>query len=244
VHSRGGILLLDACQTLSHHPELIEEVHFDAVFGSGHKMYGPSIGFTVIKKDLLLALDCFLIGGSTVQDVQLSTYQLIEEDEEIYSRIEPGLQNYAGIIGLDQAILWRQNFEVDVASFGNKLEEVGIQLVDFNLGHKAKLNSTEYEQVLSKYLNRKLNEVPNIKLLYEKPSPVVSLYSTIDSVDGHKIAMYLSQAGIMCRSGYHCCHYYLKEKLKLPPLFRISLALHNNLDQIDYLIDKLKVVME
>ena len=31
----------------------------------------------------------------------------------------------------------------------------------------------------------------------------------------------------MVRSGYFCCHYYLKNLLKLPPLLRISIGLQN-----------------
>jgi selenocysteine lyase/cysteine desulfurase len=218
LHEMGGILLLDACQTLGHNPEFLRDVDFDAAFGSGHKMYGPSLGFIIIKKVLLKKLDCYLIGGSTVQDVKLDYFELIENDEEIYARLEPGLQNYAGIIGLNEAIKWRTNWKNDK----NK-------------------SATEYEHQLAIYLNQKLKEIPEIKLLNSKPSSVVSLYS--DKMDGHKMAMYLGETGIMCRSGYHCCHYYLKEKMKFPPLFRISLALHNTPEQIDYLIEKMKIIL-
>jgi selenocysteine lyase/cysteine desulfurase len=218
LHEMGGILLLDACQTLGHNPEFLREVDFDAAFGSGHKMYGPSVGFIIIKKTLLKKLDCYLIGGSTVQDVKLDSFELIENDEEIYARLEPGLQNYAGIIGLNEAIKWRTSWK-----------------------NEQNHSATEYEHSLALYLNQKLLEIPQIKLLNPHPSSVVSLYS--DKIDGHKMAMYLGEAGIMCRSGYHCCHYYLKEKMKFPPLFRISLGLHNNPEEIDYLMEKMKVIL-
>jgi len=239
VHSKGGILLLDACQTLSHHPELLQKVEFDAAFGSGHKMYGPSVGFSIVRKSLLLSLEPYLIGGSTVADVQFDSYELIGDDAELYSRIEPGLQNYAGVIGLNEAIKWRQNFKVELSVIEEKFTEAGLKIADFGFKSNQTLTASEYEHLLAIYLNHKLKTVSNIEILNQEPSPVVSLYPISNDLDGHKLAMYLSEAGVSCRSGYHCCHYYLIHKLKLPPLFRISLALHNNLEQIDYLVDKL-----
>jgi selenocysteine lyase/cysteine desulfurase len=232
VHEKGGILLIDACQTFVHNPEILKNIEFDAVFGSGHKMNAPSVGFIIIKKSLLKSLDCFLIGGSTVSDVKLDSYELIQDESELYARIEPGLQNYAGIIGLNAAIKWRQGWKITV-------DDV---LQEFNKSGKKEVGATEYENLLSLYLNKKLKELPQITLLNNEPSPVVSLYT--DKIDGHKLAMYLSEVGVMCRSGYHCCHYYLKQKLNLPPLFRISLGLNNTPEQIDFIIEKLKVLVD
>ncbi len=267
VHQTGGILLLDACQTFGHNPEILKNVDFDAAFGSGHKMYGPSVGFVIIKKDLLKKLDCYLIGGSTVQDVKLESYELVENDEEIYARIEPGLQNFAGIIGLNEAIKWQDAFlktntEKQVRPWGLLRSSGGVLItnnkIENNLVKKIPpfvsltapkealvINTSQnqnYEQRLTFYLNQKLLKIQDIHLLNPNPSPVVSLYS--DKMDSHKIAMYLSEAGIMCRSGYHCCHYYLKEKMKYPPLLRISLGLHNTPEQIDFLVDKLEFILK
>lgn len=222
VHKAGGIILLDSCQTFGHNWDFLKDIDFDAAFGAGHKMYGPSLGFTIIKTELVKQLDCYLIGGSTVQDVDLDTFELISDEEEIYARIEPGLQNYGGIIGLNTAIKWKQSFSKTI--------------------NGKTLKALEYEDYLAKYLNEKLLQIPGITLLNTEPSAVVSLYA--DKIDGHKLAIFLSEAGIMCRSGYHCCHYYLKKVLNLPPLFRISLGLNNDTDQIDYLIEKLKLVVK
>ncbi|MFM5961931.1 MAG: aminotransferase class V-fold PLP-dependent enzyme, partial [Dolichospermum sp.] len=71
--------------------------------------------------------------------------------------------------------------------------------------------------------------------------PIVSLYS--DKIDSHKLGAILGEFNIMCRVGYHCCHYYLLEKMKFPPLLRISLGLHNTPEQIDFLVEKLKSVV-
>lgn len=217
INDGGGLLLLDASQSFGHNINILKDTNFDAAFGSSHKMYGPSLGFIIIKKELLKTLDCFFIGGSTVQDVVKDDYTLIAEDEEIYSRIEPGLQNFAGIIGLGEAITWRNNFKKD------------------------KKNHSEYEKDLQIYLNMRLTEI-DVHLLNESPSSVVSIFS--DRMDSHKLGLYLSERNIMCRTGYHCCHYYLKNMKKYPPLFRISLGLNNTKEQIDYLIDSLNILLK
>lgn len=218
VHKKNGILLLDACQTFAHNPEILHSVDFDAAFGAGHKMYGPSIGFAIIKKDLIKNMNPYLIGGSTVSDVREHDYDLIEDDTEIFARLEPGLQNFAGIIGLNESINWRNSFKKDGMKAG------------------------EYEENLKIYLNERLNEIENLNLLYEKPSSVVSMNSK--KFDGHQLSIFLSQRNIMARSGYHCCHYYLKNKLGLEPQFRISLGLNNTKKQIDYLVDSLQIILK
>lgn len=237
VRAGGGLLLLDACQSFGHNPDILKNVDFDAAFGSGHKMYGPSVGFMIIKKSLVKSLDCFLIGGSTVNSVGLDNYALVEDENEIYARIEPGLQNYGGIIGLNEAILWRQNWKGAFEQNLGSHTDGGPNILE-------KISAKEYESKLANYLNQKLKSLDGkIKLLNQNPSSVVSLYPNSSSLDGHKLAVYLGEAGIMCRSGYHCCHYYLKEKMKLPPLFRISFGLNNTPAQVDYLIEKMKLIL-
>ncbi len=215
IKKNGSLLLLDASQTFGHNIQLLKDVDFDASFGSGHKMYGPSIGFIIIRKELLKDLDYFFIGGSTVQDVRKSDFDLISDDSELYARIEPGLQNFAGIMGLNEAINWKSNFR------------------------KNERNSVQYEEELKLYLNKLLKEL-DVNLLNPNPSSVVSFYT--DKIDSHRLGVFLSERNIMCRTGYHCCHYYLKNLKKFPPLFRISLGLNNTKEQIDFLMDNLKIL--
>lgn len=213
-HDQGGIVFLDACQSLGHDEELLRGEDFDAVFASGHKMYGPSIGIVVIKKSLLLSLQPSWIGGGTVQDVDRDVHTLIADPDMLYARLELGLQNYAGIIGLGEAIKWRKQF------------------------HHSQGNAHQYEEYLSNYLWTKLQAVEKVALFGVAASPVVSL--SISGLDSHQLALYLSQQNIMCRSGYFCCHYFLKHLHESVPLLRVSLGLHNTPAQIDYLAQMLQ----
>lgn len=196
-HHRGGVVILDAAQTMGHDTKLLRSARFDAVCGSSHKMYGPSLGFIVLAKDFLKQLDCFFIGGGTVSDVRRDDFDLLDSDEEAFARLEPGLQDFAGIAGLSAAIDWLEKQHPDLA-----------------------VAQTLFESLSS---NRRL------KLLNNSVSPILAFHC--DRIDAHRLALYLSAQNIMARSGYFCCHYYLKNLQTLPPLLRISIGRHNTVSQ-------------
>lgn len=83
-----------------------------------------------------------------------------------------------------------------------------------------------------------LKKQPGVKTLNKKSSPVISFYHK--DMEAHMIAKALSDEGIMVRSGYFCCHYYLKNLKKLPHLVRISIGLHNKPEDVE----KIKNVLE
>jgi selenocysteine lyase/cysteine desulfurase len=223
IKAGDGLVMLDACQTFGHHPEVLGDVDFDVAFGSGHKMYGPSVGFMVIKRSLALELDYFWLGGSTISDNLKDSYEVVVDPDELYAPLEPGLQNFAGIIGLGEAIRWRnsQKFET--------LDGV-------------KVGALEYEKSLAEYLQLKLGEA-KIEGLYRTSNEATSTVSFwLDKVDSHKLSSILGEMGIYFRTGYHCCYYYLKHKMKYPALARISLGLNNNYSDIDRFVEKLSDV--
>ena len=81
---------------------------------------------------------------------------------------------------------------------------------------------------------------PKVHLINRKPSSVISFY--VDGIDSHALAESLSRAGVMARSGYFCCHYYLKNRKKYPPLLRFSFGYHNTETDIDKIIEILSVI--
>ena len=57
VHKAGGIVIIDAAQTLAHAADVVRGVEADAIVTSVHKMYGPSLGVIVWRDDLLEKLE-------------------------------------------------------------------------------------------------------------------------------------------------------------------------------------------
>ena len=176
-------------------------------------MYAASLGIVVARRSLLTALEHTIVGGGMVQSVSRDSFTLTPDDPA--SWLEPGLQAWGEIISLNRAIDWLNNVRPNGKSRHDHLESLSQELYD---GLKA---------------------LPNIEIFNDNgPSPVISIHSP--SVDAHQLAIYLSAAGIMVRSGYFCCHYYLQEKLSSPPLLRFSLGLHTTAADIDKTLQTLQ----
>ena len=208
-HQQGGIVILDAAQTIVHHHDLIVKTEADAICFSGHKMYSPSLGVIIIKKDLLKNLTINFVGGGMISSVTEQSYKLLPN--EMHTWLEPGLQAYGAIIGLNTAIGWLQK----VKPFGQEPKD--------------------YIDNLAQKLYNGLKDINNIEVFNNQPSSVISFYPK--KGDAHRLAIFLSSAGIMARSGSFCCHYYIDEVLKSPPLLRVSLGLHNTEADINKAIE-------
>ena len=217
VHKTGGIVLVDAAQGASYDQKIIRESDFDALFFSGHKMYGPSLGVIVIKKSLLTALNIGFIGGGMVEDVEAETYRLISDPDDLSSRLEIGLQNFAGIMGLSASLDWLKSFKSE--------------------GMPARV----HQEKLARFLFEELSKIPTLKIINNSPRPILSFYS--EKIDAHRLAIFLSAQKMMVRSGYFCCHYYLKNLKKYPPLVRVSLGLNNTKEQVESFVKILQTII-
>jgi cysteine desulfurase/selenocysteine lyase len=211
VHRAGGIIVIDAAQAMAHLSARLEKTDADAICFSAHKMYAPSLGVIVMRRDLLPRIKTTFIGGGMVDDVTSETDFILSADSanHAYTKFEAGLQAWGEIIALGAAIEWLME-----AKKSSRVEE--------------------YEERLFKILQ----DTPGINLINQVPSPTISWYH--DNIDAHLLSEALSDEGIMTRSGYFCCHYYLGQVKKYPPLVRMSLGLHNKESDIDHVATVLK----
>jgi len=101
IHEVGGVLVLDAAQSVPHVPVDVKTLGVDFLAFSIHKMCGPTgMGVLWGRYDLLDKLAPFVVGGDTIAD----TWQDRVEYKHAPGRFEAGLQNYAGIVGARAAI--------------------------------------------------------------------------------------------------------------------------------------------
>ncbi len=101
VHAVGGVLVLDAAQSVPHRRVDVEELGVDFLAYSLHKMCGPSgMGVLWGRYALLEQLDPFIVGGDTIAD----TWQDRVDYKRPPGRFEAGLQDYAGMVGAAAAI--------------------------------------------------------------------------------------------------------------------------------------------
>ncbi len=212
VHQQGGAIIIDAAQALAHSPEILYKTEADAICSSAHKMYGPSLGIMIVRRDLFAKIDTSFIGGGMVDDVLADSYQLSAESENhAYTKFESGLQAWGEIIAFGQALRWL-----------NKISK------------QDKQNFANCYTRLFEYLASN----PKIHLVNTNANPTMSFY--IDGVDSHLAGGALSSRGIMARTGYFCVHYYLDHVMHYPPLIRFSLGYHIRPADIDKTIDALE----
>ncbi|MEK6973729.1 MAG: cysteine desulfurase [Nanoarchaeota archaeon] len=213
-HENNCLVLIDAAQSAGHKKTDVRKLDIDFLVCSGHKMLGPTgTGILYGKKEHLEKLDNFMVGGETVLD---STYNDAKFEGLPY-RFESGLQDYAGIIGLGEAITY--------------LEKVGLDNIN---QHEIKLNAL---------LTAEISNLNNISILGSKnPELRNGLFSfNIKNIEPHTISLLLDKNDIMTRSGMHCCHAWFN-KNKINGSCRISLYFYNTEDEVKSAADEIKKI--
>ena len=209
VHKQKGIIIIDAAQALAHSPEILYKTQADAICSSAHKMYGPSLGFMIVRRDLFKIIETSFIGGGMVDDVEKEGYILsAESPNHAYTKFESGLQAWGEIVAFGEAIKWLNGrTKTDKGNFRRQYE----RLFDY------------------------LSAQERIRLVNTEPNPTISFY--IDGLDSHLVGGALSNEGIMARTGYFCVHYYLDHVKHYPPLIRFSMGYHIRPSDIDKTIE-------
>jgi cysteine desulfurase/selenocysteine lyase len=126
----------------------------------------------------------------------------------------------AGAIGLKAAIDFLQN---------TGLKEVG-----------------EYEHELAKYALNKFAETENIRIFAPKAERSAVISFLINGVHPFDSGTLLDKLGIAIRTGTHCAEPLMKY-LNITGTMRISFALYNTIEEIDYFfesLNKVKLIFE
>ncbi|MBU0980421.1 MAG: cysteine desulfurase [Nanoarchaeota archaeon] len=212
-HKQGALVLVDAAQSVPHTEVDVRSLDADFIAFSGHKMCGPTgTGVLYGKKELLEGLSPLLLGGDTVLDSTYESYTLAG----LPSRLEAGLQNYAGIIGFGQAAAY--------------LKKIGLSKIE------------KHETALNQQLKRGIKSIKNVRLLGPENSSGITGFMA-EGIDPHNIAMLLDQtANIMVRSGQHCVHSWFNSR-GLPGSVRASLYLYNTAEEVETFINQLSKVL-
>lgn len=215
-HKYGALVLVDAAQGIPHQQVSVKKLGADFLAFSGHKMLGPSgTGVLFGRKNLLEDFEPFLIGGGTVTDSTFGSYTL----DKIPERFEAGLQDYAGIIGLGEAIRF--------------IQKVGYKEI------------AKRELEINRYITNYLNSVAKAHVIGpeepEKRGGIISFY--VDNADPHTIALMLDEAGIMVRSGQLCVHSWFHDK-QIQGVVRLSTYFYNTLEEAKYFTSTLDNILK
>ncbi|MBN1902762.1 aminotransferase class V-fold PLP-dependent enzyme [Candidatus Sumerlaeota bacterium] len=244
VHEYDALFLVDAAQLIAHRAlsmgDPSDPGHIDFLAFSAHKMYAPfGSGVLAGPRDFFRKGPPAVVGGGAVE--------LVTTDEILWSDApnieEAGSPNFFGVLGIAKAI--------------QVLQEIGMEKV------------AAHDRELTRKTLRMLVGIPGIRI-FGDPNPdfsrdrsgVIPILS-----EKHEHGLLASilgyEWGIGVRHGCFCAHTYLtrlfgltREELErylkqvrlgnsadLPGLVRISFALYNTLEEVEYLEYALKEIM-
>jgi cysteine desulfurase/selenocysteine lyase len=211
-HSNGAMILIDAAQSAPHHKVDVRDIDCDFMVCSGHKMLGPTgTGILYGKQEALAKLGQFIVGGDTVTNTTYSSFT----PDKVPERFEAGLQDYAGIIGLGEAIRY--------------LKKIGIGEIE------------KCEQALNKKLSEGLQKL-GIEIIGGEWSERGGIASfSIKGMEAHDIALMLNESGICVRSGMHCVHSWFNAR-KMKGSVRASFYFYNTEDEVEFFLKKIKEI--
>jgi cysteine desulfurase/selenocysteine lyase len=209
VHAVGGVILIDAAQSVPHMPVDVQALDADFLCFSAHKMLGPTgIGVLWGRYELLEAMPPFMFGGDMILEV---TYEDATWNDLPY-KFEAGTPNIADAIATGAAV--------------DYLDELGME------------NVWRHEQDLTVYAMEQILRLEHVRVLGPQ-NPVLrgGVISFIhDSIHPHDLGTALDQQGIAIRTGHHCAM-PLVRSFDVVAAARASFYIYNTKSEIDALVN-------
>ncbi len=238
-HAHGAKIIVDGAQIVAHRQFSMKgdtpEEDIDFFVFSAHKMYSPYGGGAVIGPwEVLQEHMPEFYGGGIVKLV--TDYDVKFKDAP--DSYEAGSPNYAGIVGMAEAI--------------RVLQEVGFDAI------------SEHEQVLNRRLIDGLKKLDNVIIygdtenISDKVGVVTFNFSDINS---YILAVKLADTGaVATRRGAFCAHPYVWRMMgisdeeaatyencidmKTPGMIRVSFGIYNTEEEVDRFLEILSGLLE
>ncbi len=209
-HAHDVPVLLDGAQSVPHLPVDVQQLDCDFLAFSGHKMLAPTgIGCLYAKEKYLQEMPPYQGGGEMIRSVWLDRATW----NDIPYKFEAGTPNISGAIALGTAV--------------DYLQALGMKSV------------TLYEQELTTYALKRLQEIDEITVYGNAPERGAVISFNLGSVHPHDLSHFLDQQGIAVRAGHHCAQPIMR-KLNIAATTRASFYVYNTRAEIDFFIDQLK----
>ncbi len=210
-HEHGALILVDGAQGVPHIKTDVMDSGVDFLAFSGHKMLGPTAsGGLYISEEQLETTEPLCIGGGTIRDVSLNSYELAVPP----TKFEAGTPAIAQVIGFGEACRY--------------LDRVGMDNVE------------KWDRKLAKKLVEGLLEIDGVEIHGPKdPRQRLGLASfNVWDMNPHDVALTLdAEHNIAVRSGHHCALPLMKEIFNLPEGdARASTYIYNTTEEIDTLL--------
>jgi len=213
-HSVGAVVVIDGAQAAAHIEIDVKDLDCDLYAYSSHKMFGPTGVGVLFGKKEILEFMSPYRGGGEM--IKEVTFEKTTFNDLPF-KFEAGTPNIADVIGFSSAI-----------DFMNSLNKKEV---------------FQFEQDLLKYGIEKLSEVEGLKLIGTARQKVSVISFIFDDIHPFDIGMMLDASGIAVRTGHHCTQ-PLMGFYNIEGTVRASLSLYNTKEEIDILVEKLKVIVK
>src|SRR5699024_2760570 len=215
-HEHGAVMVVDGAQAAPHLKVDVQALACDFYAFSGHKMGAPTgIGALYGKKQLLNQMEPVEFGGEMIDFVGLQESTW----KELPWKFEGGTPIIAGAIGLGAAIDYLENIGLD--------------------------NIERHEHELAAYALERMKEIEGLTIYgpdnAEQRAGVITF--NLEEVHPHDLATVLDMNGIAVRAGHHCAQPLMKW-LKVSATARASFYVYNTKEDIDRLVDGLRIAKE
>src|SRR5215217_732569 len=214
-HEAGAFVAVDAVHAVPHIPVDRDAIGADVLTCSAYKFFGPHVGVTAVKRDLLEAL---------------SVYKVEPAPAYIPDKLETGTQNHEGIAGVKGAIDF-------IASLGN-----GSSLRDRLVSGMRAVE--EYEADLAARFRAGLREIPRLQLYAAtdgvRKTPTVAF--RINGCTPREVTEHMTERGFFVADG-HFYASTLARKLGIHDKggwIRAGLAPYNTEEEVEGFIEELK----
>jgi cysteine desulfurase / selenocysteine lyase len=206
-------VMVDGAQSAPHMPVDLQKLDVDFFTCSAHKMYGPT------------GIGMLYVSERWLKDLRISktgggTIKAVSFEKTIYAegalRFEPGTPNIAGAVGFAEAIRF--------------MNDIGMQQI-FDREHE-----------LVQYAQNKLRQIKEVDMYGDTTHKAGVISFNVGDQHPFDVGTLLDKYGIAVRTGHHCTQ-PLIDYLNVPGTVRISFAVYNTKEEIDFFIEKLKKVI-
>ncbi|HEY5655220.1 MAG TPA: cysteine desulfurase [Woeseiaceae bacterium] len=207
----GIPVLVDGAQAVPHMNVDVQALDCDFYAFSGHKMFAPTGIGVLYGRETLLEAMPPWQGGG---DMILEVSFAGTTFNSLPYKFEAGTPNISGAVGLAAAMQY--------------LDSVGLDKI------------ARHEAGLLAYMTARLGEVEGLTLVGTARQKASVQSFVMDGIHSHDLGTILDHQGVAIRTGHHCAMPVMAF-FKLSGTARASLALYNNEDDIDRLIDAIVV---
>jgi cysteine desulfurase/selenocysteine lyase len=203
-------VLLDGAQGVPHISVDVQALDCDFYAFSAHKMFGPTGTGVLFGKEALLEDMPPYQGGG---DMILEVSFDGTTYNDLPYKFEAGTPNISGVIGLGAAV--------------DYLLSVGMD------------NVAQHEAQLLEYMMQQLGNIDGMRLIGTAANKASVQSFLVDDIHPHDLGTILDHQGVAIRTGHHCAMPVM-DYFGVPGTARASVALYNNRDDIDQLVDAIR----